>query len=58
MAMPDLDRIRASLPAHYAHCVRLTRQGNMSAGCDCTATADITALLDIAEQVDPNRDLP
>ena len=47
-------RIRGSLPAHYLDCNRLndynygTRQGE----CDCTATADFSALLALAAGVD------
>lgn len=54
--MPDLDLIRKRLPAHYRHCIRFTRQGDLSAGCDCTATADVEALLALVAHQDHQLD--
>lgn len=53
VVMPDLDSIRKRLPAHYAECPTVAAP---FADCDCTATADVEAVLDLAETQDRQLD--
>lgn len=54
----DLDALRDNLPAHYSDCdsFQVYNYGTRQGRCDCTASADIPALIAEVERLTVERD--